>query len=609
VTEPSSGGGDPGRRSTEQLLAQWGPVFEHAGWGVAVTMDRQHISAVNPALARMLGYAMDELVGRPIADVFAPASRHQLAAIAAHMRTRDRYTFESAHLRRDGTVFPVRVDITAVRDAQGGLRFGLVSVQDLTERVEHEHALRAAAMSGDVLDRLVEGCTVVGFDYTYLYVNDVAAAHGRTARAQLIGRTMMACYPGVEHTALYATLQRCMTERCSAQLETEYEFVSGARALFELKFVPVPQGVCIFSLDLAVRQHRLAAIVEDSEDAIASIGLDGQVTSWNGSAARMFGYTANDVLGQHYARLFGDLPVPDPAALARVAAGERIPAFETVRTAPNGERLDLSVTVSPYRDFTGSVVGTSLTMRDITELKQTQRELVAAVNAAEAVSRELEAFAFSVAHDLRAPLRHINGLCLALDEDSGDQLDSEGRRRVQRIRASTELMAQLIDDLLKLSRISQQTMARRPVDLSALARAAGERLRQREPERQVELVIADDLVAAGDAPLLTVALDNLLGNAWKFSARRPDARIEVGSEVRDGVVTFHIRDNGAGFDMAHARHLFMPFHRLHGPEFAGTGIGLATVRRVVVRHGGTIWAEAAVDAGATFYFTLGAAPL
>jgi len=233
------------------------------------------------------------------------------------------------------------------------------------------------------------------------------------------------------------------------------------------------------------------------------------------------------------------------------------------------------------------------------------RELTQAKAAVEAANRELEAFSYSVAHDLRAPLRGIDGFSLALMEDYGEKLDGEAREHLRFLRESATQMAQLIDDLLALSRVTRAELRREPLDLSHMARTVLERLSFNDPKRQVETVVAEGLTAVGDPGLMRAVFDNLLGNAWKFTSRRRGARIEVGrTQAADGPA-FFVRDNGAGFDMAYAGRLFGVFQRLHAAtEFEGTGIGLATVQRVVNRHGGRVWAEAAVDQGATFYFTL-----
>lgn len=222
---------------------------------------------------------------------------------------------------------------------------------------------------------------------------------------------------------------------------------------------------------------------------------------------------------------------------------------------------------------------------------------------------ELEAFSYSVSHDLRAPLRSINGFGQVLYEDYADKIDDQGRDYLERILSSTRNMETLIDGLLELARLSRSTMEASEIDISELANSIAADLRESQPKRDVSFSIQDHLVATGDPRLLRVALENLLGNAWKYTAKHSQALIEFGANGHDGNTgskDYFVRDDGAGFDMAYADKLFGAFQRLHPvSEFEGTGIGLATVRRIVQRHGGRVWAEGEVDRGATFYFTLG----
>ncbi len=220
-------------------------------------------------------------------------------------------------------------------------------------------------------------------------------------------------------------------------------------------------------------------------------------------------------------------------------------------------------------------------------------------------NKELEAFSYSVSHDLRAPLRAIDGFGQALIEDYGDSLDETGRNYLHRMRAAAQRMAALIDDMLLLARISRAQVSREYVDLSVLAQTVADELKQQNPGHLVAVTIQSDLSTHADRGLMRVLLDNLLGNAWKFTARTANPRIELKSRMEGLETVFFVRDNGAGFDMAHAGVLFQPFQRLHNAaDFPGTGIGLATVQRVVDHHGGRIWAEGAVGRGATVFFTI-----
>jgi len=243
--------------------------------------------------------------------------------------------------------------------------------------------------------------------------------------------------------------------------------------------------------------------------------------------------------------------------------------------------------------------------RDITERKRLEEGMRVRTAQLEIANKELEAFCYSVSHDLRAPLRGIDGFSQALLQDCGDQLSSQGKEYLKRVCAATHRMGVLIDDLLNLSRITRAEMSFETVDLSQMASAIAHDLRAEDPGRKAEFIIAQDLRTKGDPHLIQVVLQNLIGNSWKFASKQELTRIEIGRNDSNGSSSFYITDNGAGFDSAHADRLFGAFQRLHSvSEFPGTGVGLATVQRIVHRHGGKIWANAEVDRGATFHFTL-----
>jgi light-regulated signal transduction histidine kinase (bacteriophytochrome) len=288
--------------------------------------------------------------------------------------------------------------------------------------------------------------------------------------------------------------------------------------------------------------------------------------------------------------------------IARLRAGERVGLHDARRRRKDGSEVDVSISMSAVRDRKGTLVGVSKVIRDITERKQNELALASAKEEAEVTSQAFEAFSYSVAHDLRAPLRAINGFSQMLAIEYSGVLDDEGRQYLDRVQSSARRMEQLIESLLQLARITHRELAAEVVDLSELSRAIVDQLRQDAPDRDVDFVVQPDLMARGDAVLLANAMDNLLRNAWKFTSDCQDARIEFG-RASDG---YFIRDNGAGFDMAYSEKLFGVFQRLHSTEqFAGTGVGLATVQRIIERHQGRIWAEGTVGSGATFHFTLG----
>jgi PAS domain S-box-containing protein len=353
-------------------------------------------------------------------------------------------------------------------------------------------------------------------------------------------------------------------------------------------------------------KSRLAAIVDSSDDAIIGKTLAGVITSWNKGAERIFGYTEVEMIGRPTAILVPiEVQPQETEILDRLTRRERIEPFETVRRRKDGRLIDVSVTISPVHDLRGNIIGTSKMARDISDRKRAEEALARAKEAAEVASHEFEAFSYSVAHDLRSPLRGIDGFSQAILEYHSDGMDPQAKRYLAKVRESAQYMAQLIESLLALARISQGDLTREPVDLSALVRDTSRRLQSEHPDRSVVVQIAEGLTCQGDSRLLGIAFENLLGNAWKFTGKRPDPRIEFGVTQNNARSAFFVSDNGAGFDMAFSDKLFGVFQRLHaGTEFEGTGIGLATVQRIIRRHGGRIWAEGAPEQGATFYFTI-----
>jgi signal transduction histidine kinase len=271
----------------------------------------------------------------------------------------------------------------------------------------------------------------------------------------------------------------------------------------------------------------------------------------------------------------------------------------------NTQRAVLNI----LEDFEGAKANAELAneqlQREINERKRAEEEIRRTNGKLLAANKELEAFSYSVSHDLRTPLRTIDGFSQALLEDYADKLDATAQEHLHRVRRAAQHMAALIDDMLNLSRVTRCELHREKLDLSAMARLIAAELQEAEPDRQVEFVIENGLAAVGDPQLLRAAMENLLRNSWKYTSGHPTARIEFGSSVGKEKHCFIVRDDGAGFDPRYADRLFGAFQRLHTEkEFPGTGVGLATVQRIIHRHGGEIWAEAAIEKGATFYFTL-----
>ena len=349
-------------------------------------------------------------------------------------------------------------------------------------------------------------------------------------------------------------------------------------------------------------------IVSNIKDyAIIVLDPEGQVISWNGGAQRIKGYATDEILGQHFSVFYppDDLAAGKPDIELSRARKEGRFEDESWRVRKDGSRFWANVVVTPLNDDTGRLRGFVKITRDVTERKRAEQEILRRSQELETANKELEAFSYSVSHDLRSPLRGIEGFSQALQEDYEQQLDTTAQDYLRRIRVATHRMGELIDDLLDLARVTRAEMHRESIDLTRLANEVAQELRSTEPQRTVALKIADGLQAHGDSRLVRVALQNLIGNAWKFTSKREQAEIEFGEKTTNGDRAYFVRDNGAGFDPSYASRLFGAFQRLHAVnEFPGTGIGLATVQRIIHRHGGAVWAEGFVNRGATIYFTL-----
>lgn len=366
--------------------------------------------------------------------------------------------------------------------------------------------------------------------------------------------------------------------------------------------------------------ERFRAIFQHTPNvAIQGFDATGKVMHWNRASERMYGVAESEALGQPIQRIL-QTPETDLEFDAQLAAicqsGQPTEPAEWPILLRDGRQIWVLSTMFPVfaQDEPVEIFCMDI---DITALKEATREAQEVNTALEArvaertaeladLNRELEAFSYSVSHDLRAPLRSIQGFGSILEERYGQQLDEMARDHLQRMIRAAQRLAQLIDDLLQLTRINRAEMHWVEVDLSALAREIIEEIRHGAPQRQAELRIEDGLVTRGDPQLLRVAMQNLLDNAWKYTAKVPRACIEFNRNRDTGEIVYVVRDNGAGFDMAYADKLFVPFQRLHNPrDFEGTGIGLATVARVVHRHGGRVWANSKPGQGAEFFFTLG----
>ena len=364
------------------------------------------------------------------------------------------------------------------------------------------------------------------------------------------------------------------------------------------------------------------SLLETSLDPLVTISPEGTITDANNAAEYATGVPWSDLVGTDFASYFTE-PEKARASYRRVFDEGHVTDYALAIRHVSGEIRDVLYNASVYRDESGAVAGVFAAARDVTERKRAEREIAAyhqhleevvaertreiqAVNKnLEDANGELETFAYSVSHDLRTPLRAVDGFSRILQEEYGPKLDVEGQRIVGVIRQATNRMAQMIDDILAFSRAGRREVAAGAISMEELVRAALKDLEPALADRNIKLDMELLPASHGDASMIQRLWSNLLDNAIKFTRQQPEAVIEIGARTEEGEMVYYVKDNGVGFDMQYANKLFGVFQRLHGQsEFPGTGIGLAIVKRIAARHGGRVWAEGKVNHGATIYFAL-----
>jgi PAS domain S-box-containing protein len=484
------------------------------------------------------------------------------------------------------------------------------------------------ALLDAVTDGAHEGIIALDLTGTIIGWNRAAQRIYQYSAEEVVGQHTAILVPPDRLAELEQKLQRIRNGEGIEQYETVRRRKDGQPIHVALVSIPLRDstgqllGAAALVRDITARrrdeevlrqsQTRLRLLVEQMPAVVWTVDEQLRFTSSLGAGLAGLNLRPNETVGRTLAEFF---QADDPEFLP-IAMHRRALAGESVSFDMQWMGVTYHVHIEPYHDALGRLAGAVGVAMDISEKVEAEQE-IRRLNAeleqrvsertAElaAINDELEAFSYSVSHDLRAPLRSIDGFSAALAEECGSQLDPRGHNYLGRVRASCQRMAELIEALLSLARLSRGELRREPLDLAELARAIAAELRERDPSRQVDFLIADRLPAVGDPRLLRIVMENLLSNAWKFTSRRPRAAIRVGSVPSQQGIAYSVRDDGAGFDMAYAERLFSPFQRLHSrDQFEGTGIGLATASRIIRRHGGRMWADAAPEQGAAFYFTL-----
>ena len=607
--------------------------------------DRSTMSIleVNDAAVAHYGYSHDEFRRMRISDLRPTEDAQRLASYVQNRPPGLKEAGEWRHITKDGRTIDVEITSYTLDFQQRAAV--LVVARDVTESKRAEEALRESeAVARGVLNTALDAYIRMDQDGLITEWNTMAEHAFGWARSEVIGCSVAeTIIPSDQREAHHGGLARFLATSEARLLNRRVELTalhrSGKEFPIEATIIALNTDkgriFSAFVRDLTEkkraeeqlrqaqkdeqrtreREARFRALLESAPDAVVISDTEGRVVLVNAQMERLFGYSRDEVVGQSV-----DMLIPERYRARHVGyRGDYIaepPArpmggvLELHGTRADGSEFPVAICLSPVNTDEGTLVVSDI--RDITDQRRAERKieelnerLTQDNTELAAVNSELEAFSYSVSHDLRAPLRAIDGFSQALMEDCAERLDQDGRSHLTRVRQAAQRMGLLIDDLLKLSRVTRADVNFEDIDLGALAREVADTLRAQEPDRQTEIEIANGLKARGDPRLLQIALENLLGNAWKFTAGRSPARIELGQSRREGGMAYFVRDNGVGFDMAYADQLFRAFQRLHDARaFPGTGIGLATVQRIIHKHGGHVWAEAETDTGATFYFTL-----
>ncbi len=496
-----------------------------------------------------------------------------------------------------------------------------IYVRDITKRIEAEQELEKARLRLDhIVASISDGFFTLDRNFRITYFNPAAEELLGRKAGDVLGRQMFKeAFPEARGSIFEKNYAVVLREKQPCYFET-YFGVKPYENWYDVRVFPSEDGIVVFFLVTTERKKAEQALQESEQrfhemfESHQSIMLlvepeSGRIVDLNVAAAKFYGYS-REVLNSMNIADINQLPPSQVAQERSNALYKTAKQFIFPHRLADGEIRTVEVNSSPInvnnRQILFSIIQ-DVTIREqaAKEIMKLNENLKQRNNEIEFINNELKAFSYSVSHDLKAPLRSMSGFSNALLEDYNEKLDAQGKQYLQKIQESGDLMTRLIDDLMMLSRVTTRDINYGKVNLSELAREVVTELSKTDPEHKVQTVIAPEMIAYGDRSLLRIVLSNLIGNAWKFSGKVAEPRIEIGVSKQNDDTVYFIRDNGAGFDMDYADKLFKPFQRLHtASEFTGTGIGLSIVQRIVHRHGGRVWAEGKPGEGATFYFTL-----
>lgn len=602
-------------------------LYENAPCGYHELDSSGRIVRINKTEARLLGYDKEEMLGKHIFDFVTEkdAARKFLNEIKAQTDREHQGEFHFIH-KNGSLLYMHSVDKTISVSGRSETVIR-ATTQNISALKDAQDAMgRYADELEDLYNNAPCGYHSLDSNGYFSLINNTELNWLQYSREELVGKKKFTELITPESRAVFLNnfpqfKQQGWIKDLSFELirkdGTHFITILSATAVYDSNGNYQHSRSTLFDITdlslLRTEQRRLAAIVNSSVDVIYSVDFSGKIVSWNKAAAELYEYQPEEVLGQSMELLMTDLEKEEVSSVfSQLLTGQEVKPNEVKRITKTGKEILVSMTLSPIIDTWGKIIGASAIERDITEkklaeenIKKLNKSLLQREAALIETNKELEAFSYSVSHDLRAPLRHIDGFVDLLRKRSEDKLDAASVRYLGIISGSAKQMGMLIDDLLAFSKIGRAELRRHAVDLDELLKEVLHDFQQEISSRNIELQIEPLPGVVADRALLRLVFVNLISNAIKYTGKTSVPRIVIKSIRSESEVAVLVKDNGAGFDMKYADKLFGVFQRLHrSEEFEGTGIGLANVRRIITRHGGRVWAEGVVDQGAEFGFAL-----